>query len=76
MIRTNAMIIELFNCTGSSAMEISMILCLKKFVDQVYHIENDSLFQLNPAEYPTIPNYIIQLCDTRINSLEENLNNS
>lgn len=29
MIRTNAMIIELFNCIGSSAMEISMILCLK-----------------------------------------------
>ena len=38
----------------------------KRFVDEVYHIENDSLFQLNPAEYPTIPDYIIQLCDNHI----------
>ncbi len=42
----------------------------KRFVDEVYHIENDSLFQLNPAEYPTIPGYIIQLCDNRIGLLE------
>ena len=42
----------------------------KKFVDDVYHIENDSLFQLNPAEYPTIPDYIIRLCDNHISLLE------
>ena len=42
----------------------------KRFVDEVYHIENDSLFQLNPTEYPTIPGYIIQLCDNRIGLLE------
>lgn len=42
----------------------------KRFVDEVYHIENDSLFQLNPAEYPTIPSYIIQLCDNHIRLLE------
>jgi len=42
----------------------------KKFVDDVYHIENDSLFQLNPAEYPTIPDYIIRLCDNHIDLLE------
>jgi hypothetical protein len=42
----------------------------KRFVDEVYHIENDSLFQLNPAEYPTIPDYIIQLCDNHIALLE------
>ena len=38
----------------------------KKFVDEVYHIENDSLFQLNPSEFPTIPQYIIDLCDNGI----------
>lgn len=43
----------------------------KKFVDEAYHIENDSLFQLNPAEYPTIPEYIIKLCDNGIALLEE-----
>lgn len=43
----------------------------KKFVDEAYHIENDSLFQLNPTEYPTIPEYIIRLCDNGIALLEE-----
>lgn len=45
----------------------------KKFVDEAYHIENDNLFQLNPSEYPTIPNYIIQLCDNGIKLLEEHI---
>ena len=43
----------------------------KKFVDEAYHIENDSLFQLNPTEYPTIPEYIIKLCDNGVALLEE-----
>ena len=45
----------------------------KKFVDEAYHIENDSLFQLNPTKYPTIPEYIIKLCDNGISLLEEHL---
>lgn len=43
----------------------------KKFVDEAYHIENDSLFQLNPTEYPTIPEYIIKLCNDGISLLEQ-----
>lgn len=46
----------------------------KKFVDEAYHIENDSLFQLNPAEFPTIPNYIIALCDNGIQLIKSQLN--
>lgn len=47
----------------------------KKFVDEVYHIENDGLFQLNPARFPTIPYYIIELCDNGIEILESKLPN-
>lgn len=43
----------------------------KKFVDEAYHIENDSLFQLNPSKYPIIPEYIIKLCDNGIALLGE-----
>lgn len=43
----------------------------KKFVDEAYHIENDSLFQLDHTKYPTIPEYIIKLCDNGIALLEE-----
>ncbi|WMT42284.1 AAA family ATPase [Paenibacillus sp. D2_2] len=45
----------------------------KKFVDEAYHIESDSLFQLNPTEFPTIPEYIIKLCDNGIALLEEQI---
>lgn len=42
----------------------------KKFVDEAYHVENDSLFQLNPTEYPLIPEYIISLCNIGITEIE------
>jgi hypothetical protein len=45
----------------------------KKFVDEVYHIESDRLFQLNPAKYPTIPFYIIEQCDNSIAIRESDL---
>lgn len=42
----------------------------KKFVDEAYHIESDTLFQLDPSQYPTIPDYIAKLCDNGISLLE------
>lgn len=36
---------------------------IKKFVNETFHIENDYLFQLNPCEYDTIPQYIIEECN-------------
>lgn len=39
---------------------------VKKFVNETFHIENDYLFQLNPCEYDTIPQYIIDECDKEI----------
>ncbi|WP_342758216.1 AAA family ATPase [Kineothrix sedimenti] len=44
---------------------------IKKFIDEAYHIENDSLFQLNPTEYSTVPEYIIKLCNSEIEDLEK-----
>lgn len=39
---------------------------LRKFINETYHVENDYLFQLNPIEFNTIPDYIIRECDARI----------
>ena len=36
---------------------------IKKFINEVFHLENDYLFQLNPVEYDTVPQYIIDECD-------------
>ena len=42
---------------------------IKKFVNEAFHIENDYLFQLNPCEYDTVPQYIIDACDKEILSI-------
>lgn len=42
---------------------------VKKIVNETFHVENDFLFQLNPSEYETIPQYIIEECDEDIQSL-------
>ena len=41
---------------------------VKKFINETYHIENDYIFQLDPNEYNTIPQYIIEICDDQVNS--------
>ena len=66
-LRSNYEKIQLYRIIDHGNIDDSVF---KHFVDKVYHIENDSLFQLNPAEYPTIPSYIIQHCDNRIVFLE------
>ena len=41
---------------------------LKKFINETFHIENDYLFQLNPRQYDTVPQYIIDACDVDIDT--------
>lgn len=36
---------------------------LRKFVNETFHIENESIMQLNPHKYDFIPAYIISECD-------------
>lgn len=37
---------------------------IEKFIKQTYHIENEFVCQLDPAEFDTIPGYVIAKCDT------------
>ncbi len=41
---------------------------VKQFINKTYHVENDFIFQLDPAEYDTIPQYIVDICDGMIDS--------
>lgn len=43
---------------------------IRKFVNETFHIENDYLFQLNPCEFDTVPQYIIDECDKEVCSTE------
>ena len=42
---------------------------VKQFINKTYHVENDFIFQLDPAEYDTIPQYIVEICDNMIDTL-------
>lgn len=35
---------------------------VQKFINETFHVENDSIFQLDYAEYDTVPSYIIDAC--------------
>ena len=77
--------ISLYNATTSNYEKIQIYRLIyhgdindpvfKKFVDEVYHIENDNLFQLDPSLFPTIPYYIIERCDNSIMILESEFPN-
>ena len=43
---------------------------IRKFVNETFHIENDYLFQLNPREYDTVPQYIIDICNQELNNIK------
>jgi hypothetical protein len=42
---------------------------IRKFVNESFHIENNYIYQLNPCEYQTVPQYIINECDKHIELL-------
>lgn len=46
---------------------------IKKFVNEVFHIENDYLFQLNPCKYEIVPQYIIEECNKDIANIKINV---
>lgn len=64
------------NCTnGYEKLQLFRIICgesidendkeksvLRKFFNETYHIENEFIYQLNPAKFDTIPEYIVDMC--------------
>lgn len=36
---------------------------IQKFINESYHIENEFIYQLDPARFDTIPEYVIAECD-------------
>ena len=46
---------------------------IKKFVDETFHVQNDSLFRLDPQRFEIVPKYIIKICNQDIQALEQEL---
>ena len=36
---------------------------IRKFINEAFHIENDYIYQLNPRDFQTVPQYVIEECD-------------
>lgn len=48
---------------------------LMKFVNWTFHIENDYIYQLNPCNFEIVPEYIINLINSDILSIQESFSN-
>lgn len=44
-------------------------LVIQKFINEAFHIENNSIYQLNPTKYPVVPQYVIDECDRFVSAL-------
>lgn len=39
---------------------------VQRFVNETFHVENNYIYQLDPREYETVPQYIVDICDKEI----------
>lgn len=80
LVKDIGKLIELFESTSSNYEKLQVyriinqkISCsniIRKFINEVYHIENNYIYQLNPHKYQTVPAYIIDECKKEINELK------
>ena len=64
--------IEIFRMIKTNFDMINIADEIIKFIDETFHIENSYLFQLNPYNFDSVPNYIISICDREIAKLVVN----
>jgi len=86
ILQNNDKLIEVYNNTEDGFAKIILFRILiednpkaknldnvfMKFINEVYHIENELLFQLNPNKYNVAPQFIINECDNFIQNLSNN----
>jgi ABC-type phosphate/phosphonate transport system ATPase subunit len=44
---------------------------IQKFINQTLHIETDYIYQLNPAVYQTVPQFVVEECDSFVNEIDK-----
>lgn len=86
LICDNSAMIELYNSCPNNYEKLHLYRILSernsdndqadvvlKFINQAFHIENDYIYQLNPAKYQTVPQYIVEECDKYITTLQQSI---
>ena len=46
---------------------------IEEFINEEFHIENAYVFQLDPYSYNLVPNYIVEMCDSIVNRIEDTI---
>jgi len=79
LIRDNTAMIELYQSCDNNYEKLHIYRIISegadhadvilKFINQAFHIENDYIYQLNPAKYQTVPQYVIDECDQYVATL-------
>lgn len=81
-IKNDNMIISLYKETNSRYEKLQLFRILfadklpqnekvfTKYINEVFHVENDYLYQLNPEKYDTVPDFVISHCDELIESYD------
>ena len=79
LILDNTAMIELYKSCGNNYEKLHIYRIISedadhadvilKFINQAFHIENDYIYQLNPAKYQTVPQYVIDECDQYVATL-------
>lgn len=83
LISDNAAMVELYESCGNNYEKLHIYRIISedadhahvilKFINQAFHIENDYIYQLNPAKYQTVPQYVIDECDQYVETLCESI---
>ena len=73
-------LLELYNAASSNYEKLQIYRVIhnenspnavvKKFVNETYHVGNDYVWQLNPREYDTIPQFVIDECDKELATIK------
>lgn len=73
-------LLDLYNSTSSNFEKLQIFRIIhndkitnkvvQKFVDEAYHVGNDYVYQLNPRNYDTIPQFVIDECDNEISKVK------
>jgi hypothetical protein len=60
--------LHIYRMLGESHLDVQKSDIINKFINQAYHVENDYIYQIDPAEYQTVPQYVIDECDSAVDA--------
>ncbi len=81
-IQNKQQIVEMFNSAISRDEKVQLFriayedykenvddVVFNKFINKAFHIENEYIMQLNPQKFDSVPEYIIDLCEEKLKSM-------